>query len=119
MKNLTQIGLDRWRATLDRNCVRYSKTGTLEEVQLWLEEMKQTLSPKTATTYAEIHAACEEGREENVRKYRSMAAEARTAAEAARKRRDAAAERIRELQALLDTELIQHIYSDKAFIPKE
>lgn len=101
MKNLTQIGLDRWRATLDRNCVRYSKTGTLDEVQLWLEEMKQTLSPKTATTYAEIHAACEEGREENLAKYRAMSTEAKGAAAAARAQRDAAETKIRKLQAKL------------------
>lgn len=101
MRNITQIGHDRWRATLDRNCVRYSKTGTLEEVQLWLEEMKQKLRPKTATTYAEIHAACDYGREENIVKFKAMSAEAKAGAATARAQRDAAAEQVRTLQAKL------------------
>lgn len=110
---LRQLPTGRWRAAIERNGITYRKTGSREEVESWLEEMKRTLQLKEDRlnrTYADIRAACDEGREENVRKYRSMAAEARTAAEAARKRRDAAAERIRELQALLDTELVQHIY---------
>lgn len=111
---LRQLPTGRWRAAIERKGVTYRKTGSREEVESWLEEMKRTLQLKEDRlnrTYADIRADCDEGREENVAKYRSIATEARTAAESARKRRDAAAERIRELQALLDTELVQHIYS--------
>lgn len=104
MRNIHQIDTERWQASLVRDCVRYSKTGTLEEVQLWLEEMKQTLKslkPKAATTYAAIHAACDCGSEENVAKYRALSDEARAAAATARAQRDAAETKIRKLQAKL------------------
>lgn len=104
MKNIYQLGNGRWQAHLVRDCVRYTKTGTLDEVRLWLEEMKQTLrplKPKTGATYAAIHAACVYGSEENIAKYRALSDEARAAAATARAQRDAAAKKVRTLQAKL------------------
>lgn len=101
---LRQLPTGRWRAAIERKGVTYRKTGSREEVESWLEEMKRTLQLKEDRlnrTYADIRAACDEGREENLAKYRSMADEARTAAEAARNRRDASSAKIRELQAKL------------------
>lgn len=101
---LRQLPTGRWRAAIERKGVTYRKTGSREEVESWLEEMKRTLQLKEDRlnrTYADIRAAFDEGREENLAKYRSMADEARTAAEAARNRRDASAAKIRELQAKL------------------
>lgn len=107
-----------WEALIQRQGKRHSKASkNREEVEAWLEEMRATLPPPFKTQvrtlkpikkkkpsvsdYKSIHAASESGAAENVRKYRAMATEARVAAEAARARRDAAAERIRELRALL------------------
>lgn len=101
---LRQLPTGRWRAAIERKGITYRKTGSREEVESWLEEMKRTLQLKEdriSRTYADIRAACDEGREENLAKYRSMADEARTAAEAARAQRDATAAKIRELQAKL------------------
>lgn len=93
-----------WRASICRKGVVYSKDGPHDEVVAWLEETKRTLQLQDeylCKTYADIRASCEEGCEENLTKYRSMADEARTAAEAARLQRDAAAAKIRELQTKL------------------
>lgn len=101
---LRQLPTGRWRAAIERKGVTYRKTGSREEVESWLEEMKRTLQLKEDRlnrTYADIRATCDEGREENVANYRSIATEARTAAESARNRRDASAAKIRELQAKL------------------
>lgn len=57
--------------------------------------------------YERIIAASELGAAENIRKYRSMAAEARTAAEAARARRDASAAKIRKLQEKLGIKVLE------------
>lgn len=89
---------------LTRKGITYSKNGSQEDVQAWLEEMKRTLQLKEeriGKKYEDIRAACEEGREENLAKYRSMSDEARTAAAAARAQRDAAETKIRKLQAKL------------------
>lgn len=107
-----------WEGLIQRQGKRYRMSSKRrEEVEEWLEKMRVTLPPPakqqartmkpikkkkpSVSDYKSIHAASESGAEENVRKYRTMAAEARTAAEAARVRRDAAAARIRELRALL------------------
>lgn len=102
--SVRQLPTGKWQAYITRKGVTYSKNGSREDVQAWLEEMKRTLQLKEeriGKKYEDIRAACEEGREENLAKYRSMADEARTAAEAARAQRDAAAAKIRELQAKL------------------
>lgn len=57
--------------------------------------------------YERIIASSEFGAAENIRKYRSMAAEARTAAEAARARRDASAAKIRKLQEKLGIKVLE------------
>lgn len=107
-----------WEALIQRQGKRHFKASkNREEVEAWLEEMRATLPPPlkqqarrmkplvkkkpSVSDYKRILAASEDGAAENVRKYRTMAAEARTDAEAARARRDAAAARIRELRALL------------------
>ena len=110
-----------WEALIQRQGKRHYKASkNREEVEAWLEEMRATLPPPFKTQvrtlkpivkkppakrglsdYTRIRATSEAGTSENVRKYRSMADEARVAAEAARARRDAAAARIRELRALL------------------
>lgn len=106
-----------WEALIQRQGKRHYKASkNREEVEAWLEEMRATLPPpfktqvrtlkpikkkKPSVDYKSIHAESESGAAENVANYRSMADEARTAAEAARKRRDAAAAKIRELQAKL------------------
>lgn len=110
-----------WEGLIQRQGKRYRMSSkNREEVEAWLEKMRVTLPPpakpqvltlkpivkkppakRGLSDYTRIRATSEAGTSENVRKYRSMADEARTAAEAARKRRDAAAARIRELRALL------------------
>lgn len=110
---IQQCGKNSWRVRIKREGKEYRKRcKTYEEAYEFLEEMKRILPPMRAQKtkgntclfrkdYEAIRAACEEGREENLAKYRSMADEARVADEADRARRDAAAARIRELQALL------------------
>lgn len=110
-----------WEALIQRQGKRYFKASkNREEAESWLEEMRATLPPPSPSRirtpkppvkkasakrgpsdYTRIRATSEAGTAENVRKYRSMADEARTAAEAARAQRDAAAAKIRELQAKL------------------
>lgn len=110
-----------WEALIQRQGKRYYKSSkNREEVEAWLEEMRVRLPPPSTSRiwtpnpivkkppakrglsdYTRIRATSEAGTAENVRKYRSMADEARVSAEVARARRDAAAARIHELQALL------------------
>lgn len=100
---IKQLPTGRWRAAIERKGVTYSKNGSREDVQAWLEEMKRTLQLKEeriGKKYEDIRAACEEGHGENLAKYRAMSLEAKDAAVVARVQRDAAA-RIRELQAKL------------------
>lgn len=107
-----------WEGLIQRQGKRYRMSSkSREEVEEWLEKMRVTLPPplkqqvrrmkplvkkkSSVSDYKRILEESESGAADNVRKYRTMAVEARTAAESARKRRDAAAARIRELQALL------------------
>lgn len=114
-------GKHSWEGMIQRQGKRYRMTSKKrEEVEAWLEEMRATLPPpctsrirtpkpivkkppakRDLSDYTRIRATSEAGAAENVRKYRSMADEARVSAEAARVRRDAAAARIRELRAIL------------------
>lgn len=107
-----------WEALIQRQGKRHYKASkNREEVEAWLEEMRATLPPplkqqarrmkplvkkkSSVSDYKRILEESESGAAENIRKYRSMAVEARTAAEAALARRDAAAAKIRELRSLL------------------
>ena len=114
-----------WEALIQRQGKRHYKASkNREEVEAWLEEMRATLPPPlkqqvrtlkpqvrtlkpivkkkpSVSDYQRILAASEDGAAENVRKYRSMADEAKIAAESARVKRDAAAAKIRKLQAQL------------------
>ena len=111
--SIQRRGKSSWTVSIKRNGQEYRKTvKTLGEARAWIEEQNTQLpAPLVAQLtkgaslirkdYQRIHEACDEGREENIKKYAAMSAEAKVAAEAARKRRDAAAARIRELQALL------------------
>lgn len=102
--SVRQLPTGKWQAYITRKGVTYSKNGSQEDVQAWLEEMKRTLQIKEeriGKKYEDIRAACEEGREENLAKYRAMSLEAKDAADIARSQRDAAAAKIRELQTKL------------------
>lgn len=111
--SIQRRGKSTWTVSIKRNGQEYRKNvKTLKEARAWIEEQKTQLpAPLVAQTtkgssliskdYQRIHEACDEGREENIKKYAAMSAEAKVAAEAARVRRDAAAARIRELRALL------------------
>ena len=107
-----------WEGLIQRQGKRYRMSSKRrEEVEEWLEKMRVTLPPplkqqarrmkplvkkkSSVSDYKRILEESESGAAENVRKYRTMAVEARTAAESAMKRRDAAAARIRELRVLL------------------
>lgn len=110
-----------WEALIQRQGKRHYKASkNREEVEAWLEEMRATLPPplksqvrtpkppvkkasakRGPSDYTRIRATSEAGTAENVRKYRSMADEAKIAAESARVKRDAAAAKIRKLQAQL------------------
>lgn len=110
-----------WGALIQRQGKRHYKASkNREEVEAWLEEMRATLPPplksqvrtpkppvkkasakRGPSDYTRIRATSEAGTAENVRKYRSMADEAKIAAESARVKRDAAAAKIRKLQAQL------------------
>ena len=110
-----------WEAQIQRQGKRYFKTSkNREEAESWLEEMRATLPPPSPSRirtpkppvkkasakrgpsdYTRIRATSEAGTAENVRKYRSMADEAKIAAESARVKRDSAAAKIRKLQAQL------------------
>ena len=110
-----------WEAQIQRQGKRYCKASkNREEAESWLEEMRATLPPPSPSRirtpkppvkkasakrgpsdYTRIRETSEAGTAENVRKYRSMADEAKIAAESARVKRDAAAAKIRKLQAQL------------------
>ena len=120
--SMWQLKCGFWGARIVRKGRSFTATvRTREEAEAWLAESKVRLDAESeplpvpplekppqkravslnGRDYERISTACNEGREENIKKYAAMSAEAKVAAEAARVRRDAAAARIRELRALM------------------